>query len=76
MVTNYLTAPPPLPPFSTLFRRTLGVGYQEAVTISNDPRFLTGGVPAGNVVATANPELDDLFELLRRIALDCPSISS
>jgi len=64
VVTNYLTGPPPLPPFSTLFRRALGVGYQEAITISNDPRFLTGIVPAGNIVATAN-EMSRFFELLR-----------
>jgi len=63
VVTNYLTGPLPLPPFSTLFRRALGVGYQEAVTISNDPRFLTGVVPAGNVVATAN-DMSRFFQLL------------
>ena len=63
MVTNYPTGPPPLPPFSALFRRALGVSYQEAVTISNDPRFLTGVVPAGNVVATAN-EMSRFFQLL------------
>ncbi len=63
VVRNYLTGPPPLPPFSTLFRRALGVGYQDAVTISNDPRFLTGIVPAGNVIATAN-EMSRFFQLL------------
>jgi CubicO group peptidase (beta-lactamase class C family) len=63
VVTNYLTGPPLLPPFSTLFRRALGVSYQEAVTISNEPRFLTGVVPAGNVVATAN-EMSRFFQLL------------
>jgi CubicO group peptidase (beta-lactamase class C family) len=63
VVTNYLTGPPLLPPFSGLFRRALGVGYQEAVRISNDPRFLTGVVPAGNVVATAN-EMSRFFQLL------------
>jgi CubicO group peptidase (beta-lactamase class C family) len=63
VVTNYLTGPPPLPPFSTLFRRALGVGYSEAVAISNDARFLTGIVPAGNVVATAN-EMSRFYQLL------------
>src|SRR5262245_35590466 len=61
--TNYLTGPAPVPPFSTLFRRALGVGYEEAVAISNEPRFLTGVVPAGNVVATAN-EMSRYFQLL------------
>lgn len=63
VVTNYLTGPPPLPPFSTLFRRALGVGFDEAVAISNQPRFLTGVVPAGNVIATAN-EMSRFFQLL------------
>jgi CubicO group peptidase (beta-lactamase class C family) len=63
VATNYLTGPAPLPPFSTLFRRALGVGYEEAVAISNEPRFLTGVVPAGNVVATAN-EMSRYFQLL------------
>ena len=34
---------------------------------SNDPRFLTGIIPAGNVVASAN-ELSRFFELLRAAA--------
>ena len=42
-----------LPPFEQLLRRALGVGFEEAVGISNEPRFLTGVVPAANVVATA-----------------------
>jgi len=63
IATNYLTGPAPLPPFSTLFRRALGVGYEEAVAISNEPRFLTGVVPAGNVVATAN-DMSRYFQLL------------
>ena len=33
------------------------------VEISNDPRFLTGIVPSGNVVATAN-EMSRFFQLL------------
>ncbi|HKA29686.1 MAG TPA: serine hydrolase domain-containing protein, partial [Candidatus Binatia bacterium] len=54
VVTNYVTGPPVLPPLSTIFRRALGVEFQEAVAISNDPRFLLGIIPSGNVVATAN----------------------
>lgn len=63
VATNYLTGPPVLPPFSYLFRRGLGVGFQEAVEMSNDPRFLTGLVPAANVVATAD-ELSRFYQLL------------
>jgi CubicO group peptidase (beta-lactamase class C family) len=63
VVTNYVTGPPPLPPLSTLLRRALGVSHREVVEISNDPRFLVGIVPSGNVVATAN-EMSRFFQLL------------
>jgi len=63
VATNYVTGPPVLPPFSALFRRALGVGFQEAVEMSNDPRFLTGLVPSANVVATAD-EFSRFFQLL------------
>ena len=46
VATNYVTGPPVLPPFSQLFRRALGVGFREAVEMSNDARFLTGLVPS------------------------------
>jgi hypothetical protein len=35
-------------------RRALGVGAEEVVANSNDPRFLTTTIPSGNVVTTAN----------------------
>jgi CubicO group peptidase (beta-lactamase class C family) len=60
---NYLTGPPPLPPFSTILRRALGVSMEQAATLSNDSRFLTGVVPSGNVVTTAN-ELSRFYQLL------------
>src|SRR5262249_60605924 len=63
VVTNYVTGPPVLPPLAAIFRRALGVGFREAVDISNDPRFLLGIVPAGNVVATAN-DMSRFFQLL------------
>jgi CubicO group peptidase (beta-lactamase class C family) len=61
---SYPTGPPPLPPISTLLERALGLHPDEITRISNDPRFLTGVVPAGNVVTTAD-ELSRFFELLR-----------
>jgi CubicO group peptidase (beta-lactamase class C family) len=61
---NYVTGPIVLPPLSTLFTRALGVPLEEVTTTLNDPRFLTGVVPAGNIVTTAN-ELSRFFELLR-----------
>lgn len=60
---NYFTGPPALPPFSTILRRALGVEYHEVPAISNDARFLTGIVPSGNIVATAN-ELSRFYQLL------------
>lgn len=62
---NYRTGPKPFPPFSTLMRRALGVEYDFAVEILNDPRFLTSIFPSANVVATAD-ELCRFFEMLRR----------
>jgi len=60
---NYFTGPPLLPPFSTLLDRALGVPFQEAVELSNDPRFLHGVIPSGNVVTTAN-EISRFYQLL------------
>jgi len=62
---NYLTGPPVLPPLSTLVKRVLVRPLPEVVEISNDPRFLSMVIPAGNVVTSAN-ELSRFFELLRR----------
>jgi CubicO group peptidase (beta-lactamase class C family) len=59
----YFTGPPLLPPLSTLLARALGVPMDRAIAISNDPRFLTAVVPAGNVVSTAN-ELSRFYQLL------------
>jgi len=61
---SYATGPKPLPPVSTLMTRALGSPPDEIPPLSNDPRFLTGIVPAANVVTTAN-ELSRFFELLR-----------
>lgn len=35
-------------------KRVLGLDYADAVDLSNDPRFLTALVPAGNLITTAN----------------------
>jgi CubicO group peptidase (beta-lactamase class C family) len=60
---SYPTGPPALPPLSTVLKRALGVPPDEVTVRSNDPRFLTGIVPSGNVVTTAN-ELSRFFDLL------------
>jgi CubicO group peptidase (beta-lactamase class C family) len=60
----YVTGPKPLPPVSTVLERALGLHPDNVTRIANDPRFLTGVIPAANVVTTAN-ELSRFFELLR-----------
>jgi len=59
----YVTGPPVLPPLSGMLRRALAVPLHEAVELSNDPRFMTAIVPAGNVITTAN-ELSRFYQLL------------
>ncbi len=51
---NAFTGPPVLPPISQILKRALSVPFSEAARMSNDPRFLTSVVPAGNIVTTAN----------------------
>ena len=60
----HATGAPVLPPLSNLLKRALGVSVDDVVRLSNQPEFLTGTIPAGNVVTTAN-ELSRFFELLR-----------
>ena len=65
MGRDYATGAPVIPPISTLLERALGAPIDEVIEIARDRRFLTGIVPAGNTVTTAN-ELSRFFELLRR----------
>jgi len=60
---SYFTGPPALPPASTVLQRALGVGFREAIELSNDPRFLLGIIPSGNLVTTAS-ELSRFYQLL------------
>ncbi len=60
---NAFTGPPVLPPLSQIMRRALSVDFAEAVRVSNDPRFLTTVIPAGNIVSTAN-EASRFMQLL------------
>ena len=62
---NYMTGAPVLPPLSTFLTRALGASPADVVSASNDPRFITAIIPAGNVVTTAN-ELSRFFEVMRR----------
>jgi CubicO group peptidase (beta-lactamase class C family) len=60
----YPTGAPVLPPLSNVLSRALGKHPDDITRLSNDPRFLTGVIPAANTVTTAN-ELSRFFELLR-----------
>jgi len=60
----YATGPRLLPPLSNLVSRVLGRPADEVVKISNDPRFLTALIPAGNLITTGN-ELSRFFEIFR-----------
>lgn len=61
---NYVTGPPTAPPLSQLLSRALGLGFDDLVHASNDPRFLEAIVPAANIVTTAN-ELSRFYEIFR-----------
>jgi CubicO group peptidase (beta-lactamase class C family) len=50
--------------------RSLGVGVEGVVRIANDPRFLTGIIPSGNLTATANDACRFMELLLRGGAMD------
>jgi CubicO group peptidase (beta-lactamase class C family) len=63
VVVTYFTGPPLIPPLSTMLERALGVPMDRAIALSNDPRYLTAVVPAGNVVSTAN-ELSRFYQIL------------
>ena len=65
VAVNYVTGPRTLPPLSTLLTRALGMPLDPLVEMTNDPRFLTGIVPAANVITTAN-EHSRFYELMRR----------
>lgn len=57
------TGLPVLPPFSWMLERALGAKFEQVVEKASDPRFLTGIVPAGNMVATAE-ELCAFYQCL------------
>jgi CubicO group peptidase (beta-lactamase class C family) len=65
VAVNYITGPRTAPPLSTLLSRALGTGLDDLVETTNDPRYLTGVVPAANTITTAN-ELSRFFEIMRR----------
>lgn len=65
VAVDTFTGPLPRSPMKDQLERSLGVTLQEAVRVARDPRFLTGVVPAGNVIGTAD-ECCRFMELLLR----------
>lgn len=59
------TGPPSLPPFNRQLIKALDEDMDGIVELTNDPRFLTGVVPSGNIVGTAH-EFSAFFECLLR----------
>lgn len=60
---NTFTGLPLLPPASTVFRKAIGIDYRRGIVASNSPDFLTGVVPAGNIITTAE-QAGRVMELL------------
>jgi CubicO group peptidase (beta-lactamase class C family) len=60
---NYVTGLPLPFPISAAATRALGVTWQQATAISNDPRFYSGIIPSANVMTTAN-EVSRFYQLL------------
>ena len=62
---NTFTGLPLLPPASTIFRNVIGRPLRKAIMASNTADFLTGVVPAGNIVTTAE-QASRFMEMLLR----------
>lgn len=62
---NYFTGMKPMFPFNRYIKHVLGGDLEEAIDVSNDPRWLQAIIPAGNICATAE-ETSRFFELLRQ----------
>ncbi|MDP3273629.1 MAG: serine hydrolase domain-containing protein [Deltaproteobacteria bacterium] len=61
---NAMTGWPVPPGIAQVVTHALGAPFERAVEYSNDERFLTGIVPAGNLVATAH-EAQQFFAMMR-----------
>lgn len=63
LAENAFTGRPVARPVRPLLTRALSVDFNDAVTMSNDPRFLSAVVPAGNIISTAS-EASRFMQLL------------
>jgi CubicO group peptidase (beta-lactamase class C family) len=59
-----ITGIPPLPVLAQLLERALGAPVERVLELAHDPRFLSGILPAANVVSNAR-DLAAFFECLR-----------
>jgi CubicO group peptidase (beta-lactamase class C family) len=53
VAVNVPTGVPLLPPLSFVMNRLIGISWDEAVRLSNDPRYLSGTIPSGSALVTA-----------------------
>lgn len=60
---NYFMGPPLPPVISSLAEKALGMPFDEACELSNEPIFLNNVVPAGNVYSTAE-EATRVYQVL------------
>lgn len=51
---NAFTGPALVPPLGCIAKRILGVRFEDVAAISNDPRFVSATIPAGNLYASAD----------------------
>ncbi|MCC6525761.1 MAG: beta-lactamase family protein [Polyangiaceae bacterium] len=65
VAVNYVTGRKMPLPVAFMTRRALGLTWEQATRLSNDPRFYRRVIPSANVIGTAN-EASRFFELLLR----------
>ena len=63
VAVDAFTGPTPTWPYKNLVQVAFGAPMRELVDMSNDPRFRTAVVPAGNIIATPE-EISRFFETL------------
>jgi CubicO group peptidase (beta-lactamase class C family) len=64
VAVDALTGLPPPPPLAQILERALGAPIERVLELAHDPRFLSGILPAANVVTNAR-DLCTFFECLR-----------
>ncbi len=65
-----VTGPPAPGAMEAIFRRSIGIGLEEAVRLTNDPRFLTAVLPSANVIGEPREVTRFLAMLLGGGAVD------